>query len=295
MTTIKIDFAADWAATLEEQVASLGYQIATGLSPGEVCHRYATLRRRLISQRPRTVSAAAGFVCPPDLLAGLALLRKKIEAGEELRPHLSRGLADLDSQDMLLNDWGIHHLHLGTKIEADGFVERSGPVLFARFTRDAAYLIAVLKHGSWSCQDFVRVLHRNWPDSISAYRIQGAQGLEQQTSDADIAALRKHAINVPVAVEPGAVYLGMGGGYSTTKMNGEVVRDCARTLETLKKYEDFVRGQVPALMDQARARGLEVGDELSFRLRKLDGVLVALEENTKTVVPLLDGGAQLTP
>lgn len=291
MTTIRIDFPADWAASLEEQVAALGYQIRAGLSPSQVCHQYSTLQRRLLSQRPRTVCTAAEFTCPPDLVANLALLQKKIEAGEDLRPHLSRGLANLDTQDMLLNDWGIHHLHLGTKIEADGFVERTGPVLFARFALDATYLIAVLKHGSWSCQDFVRVVHRNWPDTISAYRLHGVQGLAQQTSDADIAALRKHAINVPVEVEPGVVYLGVGGGYSTTKMNGEIVRACAQTLETIKKLEAFVCGQIPALMDQARARGLDVGDELSFKLRRLDGVLVALEENTNTVIPLPESAA----
>jgi hypothetical protein len=291
MTTIKIDFAADWAATLEEETESLGFLMEPGLSPRDVCHQYSTLRRRLIPTRPRKICTATEFTCPAELGTGIASLQNKVEAGEDLRPHLSRSLANLDGQDMLLNDWGIHHLHLGTKVEDDGFVERTGPVLFARFTPDTAYMIAVLKHGSWSCQDFVRVLHRNWPDSISMYRMPPDRVLAETLSDEDIAALRRVAINAPVQVEPGVVYVAMGGGFSATKMNVVVVRDCARVLATLKDYETYVSGKVPTLLEQARERGLEVGDELSFKLRRLGDALVALEEHTRTLIPLPVPGA----
>ena len=272
-------------------LASLGYSISVDLPASETCHRYLTLQRRLVSSRPRPIFKAMEFTCPPELNAGLAALERKINGGEDLRPHLSRRLADLDIQDMLHNDWGIHHLHLGIKQESDGFVERTGPVLFARFSSTAAYLISVRKHGSWACQDFIRVIHRNWPETISRYRLLGAVSLAKQTSDEDIAMLRKAAINVPIQVEPRAIYMAIGGGYSTTKTNAKVVRDCARQTAKLKACEEFVREKAPAVLEQAQARGLKIGDELSFKLRTLDGVLVALEENTGTVLPLPDGGA----
>jgi hypothetical protein len=47
----------------------------------------------------------------------------------------------------MLNDWGIHHLHLGTKISKNtGFVERTGPLLFVKFEKNVAYFIGVKRY-----------------------------------------------------------------------------------------------------------------------------------------------------
>ena len=272
-----------------------------GLSPEELCHRYLNLRRRLVSPGPRTVLLAHEFTCPPDLAGDFELVRRKIEVGEDLRPHLSRGFMNLDSHDMLLNDWGIHHLHLGTEMEPDGFVTRTGPVLFVRFAATAAYLLSVHEHGSWARQDFVRVLHRNWPDSISMWRLRGVLGLATEVTDEDISKLRsikipgekkkRAAVSTFVEVEPGVVYAPIGGGYSTAQTSIVVVRDCDRLLDALQGYEDAVRDRIPAFLNEAQSQGLPIGDELSFKLRKVGNHVVAIEENTKAVLSLSGGGA----
>jgi hypothetical protein len=301
MLTIKMDFVGDWARNIEMELTSLGFAVPGGLSPEELCHRYLNLRRRLVPQVPRRVFTAQEFTCPPCLVADFEAVRRKVEVGEDLRPHLSRGFMDLDSHDMLLNDWGIHHLHLGTKIEADGFVERTGPVLFVRFSAKDAYLLSVLEHGSWARQDFVRVLHRNWPDTISMWRLRGVAGLAPEITDEDVATLRsikipgekkkRAAVSTFVEVEPGVVYAPIGGGYSTAQTSIVVVRGCDRLLQTLQQYEDAVRSKVQNLVDQAKSQGIPVGDELSFRLRKAGSDVVAIEENTKVVLPLSGRGA----
>lgn len=50
--------------------------------------------------------------------------------------------------------------------EPNGFVNRTGPVLFARFDEQNAYLINVWSHGNWTNQDMIRIIHNNWPESI---------------------------------------------------------------------------------------------------------------------------------
>ena len=99
--------------------------------------------------------------------------------------HLERYLFDEQLRspsfnDALLNDWGIHHVHLGTTIDSDGFVTRTEPVLFARFDSANAYLIDVLPHGSWSLQRLVKDLYDNWSASIKHFRINGVLGLLQR-------------------------------------------------------------------------------------------------------------------
>ena len=56
----------------------------------------------------------------------------KIRKGEDLT-HLSKRITDLDYNDALLNDCGIHHLHLGIDVDDSGFDTRIGPLLFVHF------------------------------------------------------------------------------------------------------------------------------------------------------------------
>jgi hypothetical protein len=52
---------------------------------------------------------------------------------------------------VLLNEWGVHHLHLGAAPSSrdPSLIERSGPVLFARINPDDFYAINVYSHGAW--------------------------------------------------------------------------------------------------------------------------------------------------
>lgn len=301
MPTIKMDFVGEWERNIRSALAAAGYAVPASLDHNELCHRHMNLQRRLVARRPRTILRAAEFTCPPGFAVGLSQVQQKIESGDDLRPHLSRGLTDLDNHDMLLNDWGIHHLHLGTTLGSDGFVERTDPVIFARFVEDVAYLLTVLPHGSWARQDFVRTLHRNWPESISRYRLQGVVGLAQELTDEEIAQARsikikgekrrRAALNTFVEVEPGVVYAPIGGGYSTAQTSITVVFDCDRIIERLQAYEEMVREAIPAWIEDATSRGVDITPELSFRLGKVGDVVVAIEENTKQEIVLSPRGA----
>lgn len=126
---------------------------------------YANWRQRFISQHPREAHLSIGLSSGPNYephADAVAAIVTAIEAGTDLTPHLSRGIrnsytaiADRSSQnnrrrdlDLLISEWGIHHLHLSTSMDADGFVTRSENLLFAKFSPDDAYIIGVFPHGS---------------------------------------------------------------------------------------------------------------------------------------------------
>ena len=96
----------------------------------------------------------------------------KIEKGESVNPHLNSATKK-DQLDGLLYDWGIHHLHLGETFSAPGYVERTGPVLFAIFRKDDVYFIDIRNHEGWSDKNLLEIVNRNWPELLSIYKMEG--------------------------------------------------------------------------------------------------------------------------
>lgn len=151
----------------------------------ELLHIYGNWRGRHPFPRPRTVhkSREMRVSAEAQTFSGdIAELVRKIEVGEDLKPHLSRAvdtaflstaahLAALPQHrrerdlDRMLADWGIHHLHLSNVVEADGFVERDNcdQLLFAGFGRDDAYMVGIHTHRDWLHEDLVPIIVRNWP------------------------------------------------------------------------------------------------------------------------------------
>jgi hypothetical protein len=78
-----------------------------------------------------------------------------------------------------LNDWGIHHLHVSTAVEADGFVERDGPprpLLFAIFKQQRAYLIDVMGHEDFADDRLIRIIFDTWPNDGLVSEVKGILG-----------------------------------------------------------------------------------------------------------------------
>lgn len=109
----------------------------------------------------------------------------------------------------MLNDWGVYHLHLGTQIK-NGFVERAGPLLFARITDEYFYAINVYDHHSWTNSEIVETVHRNWPASVARWVMQGVKG--ERLTDEERAALRKVHANAFFLTKDETTYGSLGGG-----------------------------------------------------------------------------------
>ncbi len=131
--------------------------------------------------QPRRVMRSAAFDQNPiaaTRLVTIAEIVDQIERGADLTKYLSRRvrssftlprkfgkkrLSQLEHLDLLLNDWGVHHLHLSTAVEADGFVERNDPLLFAMFRSEKAYFLDIGTHQSFADDRLVRIAVENWP------------------------------------------------------------------------------------------------------------------------------------
>ena len=140
--------------------------------PSELLVWYLNWRRRLPQDVPRRVFKSPDFersAAATQLQAELAQIVDDIEQGRPLRKYLServdvgfelpknpakKKLNGLRHLDLLLNDWGIHHLHIST----------GDPLVFAIFTDECAYLIDIGKHVvDWGDDRLIRIIVKTWP------------------------------------------------------------------------------------------------------------------------------------
>ena len=206
------------------------------------------------------------YVCPPALKAGFDALVRKVEQGDDLRPHLSTLIRKPDLNDPLLNDWGVHHFHLGTTLEPSGFVQRTGPLLFALVRPDDFHIIGVFEHGEWTRDDIVEVLHSNWPQVLARWRAGGVKRAGDPWNANRRKAFRKAGLYLPTETRDGTVYVLLGGGYVSSGASLEALRRSDRTRTAIRVLQEDVLRRAGELAERARALGCVVGDALSFTL-----------------------------
>ena len=233
---ILTDFYSDYSEIVRANLESIGYtDLPTDLM--SLLHIYYNYQLRIVHPTPRKIEKPIGFQCPVALQDALEKLENKIRNGDDINSHLSKNIKKYDYDDSLLNDWGIHHLHLGTYVDSEGFVNRTGSVLFVRFTDSTAYFIVINIHGTWSDLNMMEVLHRNWPDTLGPYRIRGVVGLEHSPNSDEIKKLRK-ANAVSILDVDGSFYIPIGGGCMTSGISMDVVMITDKVLLKIKNMEE---------------------------------------------------------
>lgn len=289
--TVHVDLYGDWIAHLRGELVSAGYDVTKFKTREKIAWANLNLRKRAIRPIRRQVVKAKGFTCPDHVCTALAEIERKIREGERLFPHLSREMVHPLSSDDLLNAWGIHHLHLSTKIGPDGRSGGTDDLLFARFDSTTAYLIAILPHkGSWTEQAMVKTLHDNWPDAIKRFRLPPEAASTQALTNQEYANLRKNGYNTGVVVDPGIEYaLGLGS-MASRHLGTEVAVGLIRHRRLLDAYQQRLIDNIEAIIEAAKVKGMDVPRDAAFRLVEDDLQAYAHEESSGAYVPVGDRG-----
>lgn len=294
--SLTINFQQDWVEILCQKLAERGYSKDSSQHDSDaLCIQYFNVLKRQIDAKPRKILVSKEFSCPKQYRTGIKLIRRNVESGQDLTPHLSENIKSLDYHDALLNDWGIYHFHLGDSLEKTGFIKRTGPLLFARVTDEYFYMLDVLGHGSWSQQRLVEIVHDNWQESISLFKIpEGYRLSSVPPSDQDIAQFRKYGMSTPIQVSDGTIYSLLGGGYSLggsysrSGISIDVRVTCNCYSATVRKLEKYVMNNLSNFRDIARQHNLELPPQPHFQLQLIDGNAYAVELNTKIAYPLCE-------
>ncbi|WP_137971874.1 hypothetical protein [Pseudomonas sp. F(2018)] len=213
MATLKLNFEADWIKALRTEMKTVWGDPVDQIDDRDVPVSFFDSFRRAIPAHARAVELSDVFTVPPELDAGWNNLAGKVKAGIDLRPHLSGGHQLLSNLDGLLNDWGIHHFHLGIKPDhknAD-LVERTRPLVLAYVTEDTFYAIGIFAHtpAPWTKSELIETLHRNWPGAIARFRMNSSSA--NDLTEEQRARARAIKFNPYTKVSDGTVYAPPGG------------------------------------------------------------------------------------
>ena len=112
------------------------------------------------------------------------------------------------ARDGLLWHYGMHHFHLGSGMNANGFVKRSGHLLFAIVAPEDAYFVDVRPHPpkggiEWASQELLHIVHSNWPELIEAKVLHGI--LPTQLTDGEMHELRRKNVNYAIEIDGKAI------------------------------------------------------------------------------------------
>ena len=232
---LQVNFVGDWIDSLRESLFDeWGYDVSK-VTDDEIPQLYFNAVNRHPQAKVRKVVLSDTFSCPRELETGWKLLRTRVEDGEDLTPNLSKLVNKIRYKDLMLNDWGIHHFHLGDKMEGS-FVNRNKPLLFALLKDDKFYVIDIYDHSSWLDRDIIEVIHRNWPKAIENKIIRGVQESKGLSEDQQYK-FRKSGINLPITVDDGTTYFLIGGGLAGGVSTFVTVREIDKQKLILKELE----------------------------------------------------------
>jgi hypothetical protein len=254
--------------------------------PAEILCLYLNWRNRLIPPQPRSVAKSIVFNQNPiaaQRSEAISEIVADIEQGNDLTKYLSRrvttgfafppkpgakNLAKLQHLDLLLNEWGIHHLHISTTTEADGFVERDDPLLFAMFEPETAYLLEIGTHSSFADQTLAEIAVENWPDAQLFLEIKGIQlrnGVPY--SPADRKQMRSAGIFSFIPI--GDRVFAPRGGISSAGTSAQASLRTNHIVRTLRAFEERIKADPTEVAGLIRSHGYEPGDPLQFKFALL--------------------------
>jgi hypothetical protein len=178
----------------------------------------------------------------------------------------------------MLNDWGVHHLHISTQVEADGFVKRDEALLFVVFKPQAAYLIDIMNHGDWTRGRVLQVLATEWPEEGIIHQVPIPVG--DNLTDEHRKALRKKHANA--LFEIGDKAFAPAGGLMASGASIAATICTHRVLHALEVFEQKFDDDPDWLHKEWGAQGLTypVAPEFDFAIRE-DGFGI-IERKTGT-------------
>lgn len=263
---------------------------------GNWCHRGVPIQRYRVHLSDAL--HANPLVKQREIAWALDRIIERLINGEAVTPFLSRSirfgyvpptsgkkkLSNRRDLDLLLNDWGIHHLHVSTDLDDDGFVKRSGPLLLAVFQRSDAYLIDLVQHGDWVREDIVRTFVRNWPDAGLMYRLNGVVGLRESMTPSDRKALREAGIAAPIDID-GVIYMPRTF-LSSAGTSSEAFRSADRLLDDLEYFATKASTEPGWIAGLMRENGLHEPNAPDFRVMFTESGYVVVDLNSRLFVRL---------
>lgn len=231
---------------------------------------------RLVRPAKRSVHLSREFASNPlrtKHSAGLNDTLAAVENGIDLTSRLSKlvingyianSSSKTKDKDLMLNDWSVHHLHLGTKPDANdpAYIQRTGKLLFVIFRPTAACVLDIFDHAAWTDRDIVRIAVGNWPGLDFFLEMKGVVGVAANFDEKEHQKLRRAGITSAVEID-GRVYVGRGM-LSTAGTSYQSARAADVLLDRIEEFERLAVDEPLRVKKLLRDAGVNPPDSPDF-------------------------------
>lgn len=289
---ITLNFEEDVRRQIIKALTSAGYTVNEPVSLERLVRQFLNYEHRLILPRPRKAFRSRELSQKFCALAVrqrqvLEEIERKSQVGENLNIFLSENLTDLDYDDLLLNDWHIYHLHLGSSIpRRNGFVKRSRELVYVYIQDNALYMIDVLDHKAFGKQELVEILHFNWPHAIEKFRATGFSAGSTRLSAKQRERIRYRGVNSLVVMPDDTAYWPFGGGYSSAGLGTRAVIGTDVFLDKVKQWEIGCRNSRSQILANIEAQTKMKLKELYLELIFMENEWIIIECQTNIRIML---------
>jgi len=198
-------------------------------------------------------------------------------------------------KDLLLNFFGIHHLHLennynnratkGIKFTINENFERGKELLYAKVDKDKVYLIDINNHDLFD-NDILRIIKNNWNHLLEPY--ESNLSYISDYSDAESKELLQNGINAPYKIDDKIyVFLGISaiGTSHTDFMDSKNFFN-----EIQKYYNEIVNLKKEITLNKIKQLNKSIVKEKNLQIHIIikDGLLFFIDKLSKSTVKLED-------
>lgn len=247
----------------------------------EQAWRFMNWLSRGVHPHPRQINKARDFDDLPSVRANkprVEVLLASLARGDDVNTHLSRDVGqgyclhppdrkDGPDFDLLLNEWGIHHLHLSQESGSGGFRARSKELLYLILGRGAAFVLAVAPHGAWTNRQLVEAAVSSWPDQGLFVALGVHPG--RDNSEGDHKRLRKAGMTTSANFNGRCWISGVTLGISTALVSNRVAREAYRLVQSICRAVENPENLRRQLMNAAIFEGLVWPQDPDIRIRFL--------------------------
>jgi hypothetical protein len=229
-----------------------------------------------------------------------------VTAGAHLNLYTSRDMAPsnrraFERADWMLNDTGIHHLHLGRGLNRKGQVNGTKQLLFVVVRNEVVYFVEVFEHSrpedtcaSWADERAFQIAQSNWPylfehlkagSPFDATPTPLLTDKQIQQRHAERTALSKKNGNAFLAASNGAAYFQPGGGSTPSGVPVALTIATDDIMARVLAADRWCKAKGALLANEIEGRGWPRPSSLSLRLAEIPvfGSAIVVEERATAV------------
>lgn len=193
---VECDFISDLKNQQKKILLKNGYKIS---EKKDIILQYYNTVNRLIHPLNYKVEINPNFNIPYKFSKVIKEIIFKLKNGKNINSFLSKTIIESSYNDLMFNNFGFYHLHLGHKIN-NGFRGRTNELMLIYINDTKVYILGIFNHSDWLDDAKLRIIKKNWPELLEPFKLKNITMVDE-FSKIERIKLRKRKINIPIKID----------------------------------------------------------------------------------------------